>query len=216
MPIYICICIYRSYIDIYIYLSSTGNIPYITKWPLSLLYKSNHDDPANIYCTPNSKIIVTEINEYYQTNFSAIIQTVNYNPYLRARTPNIDWVIEDKLEPVHTRTYNEFTPVDIIPLSNNIYDEDLLNVKLDSNERKYKPPKIKDDNARTIDNTGTIENVSTDNVRTMNLNNDDSDLIKTMKNSNNSSMLSEYKKKLKLRNLKSELRRNRKNKNKNK
>jgi GR25 family glycosyltransferase involved in LPS biosynthesis len=102
----------------------------------------------------------------------------------------IDWVIEENLESVLTRTYpnfNEFTPVDVIPLNEDISD---LNV------RKYKPSKTKDDNSLTIE--------STDNVRTVNP-------------MNNSNLTSKNKKKLKIENLKIQLRkRNRKNKNKNK
>jgi GR25 family glycosyltransferase involved in LPS biosynthesis len=197
--IYISLFIYREYsIYVFLYLF-IGSIPYITQWPLSLLYKSNHDDPANIYCTPNNKIIVTEIIKYYQTNFSSLIPTINYNPK-KNYTKNmqqIDWVIEENLESVLTRTYpnfNEFTPVDIIPLNEDISD---------SNVRKYKPSKVKDDNARTI-YTGTIDNASTDNARTVNPIND-------------SNLTSKNKKYLKIENLKTELRkRNRKNKNKNK
>lgn len=199
--VYMCfsIFIYRKYSILFFLYSYVGNIPYITQWPLSLLYKSNHDDPANIYCTPNNKIIVTEIIKYYQTNFSSLIPTINYNPK-KNYTKNmqqIDWVIEENLESVLTRTYpnlNELTPVDVIPLNDVISD---LNV------RKTKSSKLKDDYARTI-YTSTSDNESMDNVRTFN-------------SVDASNLTSKNKKELKIENLKTLLRkRKRKNKNKNK
>lgn len=35
-----------------------------TAWPLRIFYKSNVDDPSNIYCSPNPRINVTEIYHY--------------------------------------------------------------------------------------------------------------------------------------------------------
>jgi GR25 family glycosyltransferase involved in LPS biosynthesis len=143
--------------------------------------------------------MVTEIIKYYQRNFSFLIPTINYNPKKNnsKNLQQIDWVIEEKLGSVLTRTYpkfNEFTPVDIIPLNEDISD---------SNVRKYKTSKIKDDNARTIDKMDIIDNDSTDNVRT----------VSPM---NNSNLSSENKKKLKIENLKSELRKRNRKKYKNK
>ena len=41
-----------------------GREPHITSWPLKIFYKSNVDDPSNIYCSPNSRVNVTEIYLY--------------------------------------------------------------------------------------------------------------------------------------------------------
>ena len=59
-------------------LQPEGEIPRVTNWPLKLLFKKNHDDPSNIYCTPNKKITANEINYYYKNNFT-IDSINNYN-----------------------------------------------------------------------------------------------------------------------------------------
>lgn len=41
-----------------------GREPHITSWPLKIFYKSNVDDPSNIYCSPNPRVNVTEIYQY--------------------------------------------------------------------------------------------------------------------------------------------------------
>lgn len=53
-------------------LSPNGSQPYHTPWILKkLIYKSDHDDPYNIYCSPNAKIWPHEVYEYYlQRNLS--------------------------------------------------------------------------------------------------------------------------------------------------
>jgi len=37
-------------------LFTDGIIPHQTVWPVKLLYKSDRDDPANLYCVPNVKV----------------------------------------------------------------------------------------------------------------------------------------------------------------
>ena len=41
-----------------------GREAHKTAWPLKIFYKSNVDDPSNIYCSPNPRVNVTEVFRY--------------------------------------------------------------------------------------------------------------------------------------------------------
>jgi len=41
-----------------------GREAHKTAWPLKIFYKSNIDDPSNIYCSPNPRVNVTEVFRY--------------------------------------------------------------------------------------------------------------------------------------------------------
>ena len=71
-------------------LQPEGEIPRVTNWPLNLLFKKNHDDPSNIYCTPNKKITANEINYYYKNNFTidSIHNYSNRNNYFHSYNNN--------------------------------------------------------------------------------------------------------------------------------
>lgn len=45
-------------------LAEGGAIPHKSSWLYKLLHKSNVDDPANVYCSPNPRLNVTEIQQY--------------------------------------------------------------------------------------------------------------------------------------------------------
>ena len=51
-------------------LQPDGGNPYVTYWPMKLLFKSNRDDPSNIYCAPNNKISVAALAYYYSNQFN--------------------------------------------------------------------------------------------------------------------------------------------------
>ena len=54
-------------------LQPEGECPYVTNWPLKLLFKSNRDDPSNIYCAPNNKITASDLTQYYKNDFTVRI-----------------------------------------------------------------------------------------------------------------------------------------------
>ena len=49
-------------------LAPSGGQPYTTPWILKFLYKSDIDDPYNIYCSPNIKLLPMDIYTYYFDN----------------------------------------------------------------------------------------------------------------------------------------------------
>ena len=72
-------------------LSPNGSQPYHTPWILKkLIYKSDHDDPYNIYCSPNAKIWPHEVYEYYLRRNLSIDGVHNWEEYEHRVEPQED------------------------------------------------------------------------------------------------------------------------------
>ena len=65
-------------------LQPEGECPYVTNWPLKLLFKSNRDDPSNIYCAPNGKLTASDLSQYYKNDF-----TVRIGGKTKINNPNL-------------------------------------------------------------------------------------------------------------------------------
>ena len=65
-------------------LQPEGECPYVTNWPLKLLFKSNRDDPSNIYCAPNDKLTASDLSQYYKNDF-----TVRIGEKTKINNPNL-------------------------------------------------------------------------------------------------------------------------------
>ena len=46
-------------------LDPMGENPHTTAWPLKVFYKRDHDDPSNVYCSPNDRLTVRYFTEEY-------------------------------------------------------------------------------------------------------------------------------------------------------
>jgi hypothetical protein len=46
-------------------LDPLGENPHTTAWPLKLFYKRDHDDPSNVYCSPNTRLNALEVKNFY-------------------------------------------------------------------------------------------------------------------------------------------------------
>lgn len=72
-------------------LSPNGSQPYHTPWILKkLIYKSDHDDPYNIYCSPNTKIWPHEVYEYYLSRNLSIDGIHSWEEYQHQVEPQED------------------------------------------------------------------------------------------------------------------------------
>lgn len=84
-------------------LSKNGSQPYHTPWILKkLIYKSDHDDPYNIYCSPNSKIWPHEIYEMYLRRNLTIDDIHTWEEYAHRVEPQED-------DDFHLRTKREIS-----------------------------------------------------------------------------------------------------------
>ena len=148
-------------------LQPEGEIPKVTNWPMTLLYKKNHDDPSNIYCTPNKKISANMLNYFYKNNFS-LISVENYFHRNNFLDDNIN----------NNNDYSNYKNI------NNINNENMSNSSNINNNIKNN----NNDNMNSNDNNNNNNNNNNIiNIRNMNSNNDNN-----INNNNLNSNDSEY------------------------
>ena len=56
-------------------LDPLGENPHTTVWPLNLFYKRDHDDPSNVYCSPNDKLNVLDVKNFNIENKNNTLQS---------------------------------------------------------------------------------------------------------------------------------------------
>ena len=57
-------------------LDPLGENPHTTSWPLKVFYKRDHDDPSNVYCSPNDRLNVLDV-KYFMNDVDDNTNSVN-------------------------------------------------------------------------------------------------------------------------------------------
>lgn len=91
-------------------LDPTGENPHTTAWPLKVFYKRDHDDPSNVYCSPNDRLSVKYFIEENDTaNYSITSKNNTLNGDANFDANDFMMQRRDKKKIVNTNSDNSNT-----------------------------------------------------------------------------------------------------------